>query len=100
MMTRQPSANEIGGISEIRFQHLTAHLRPLGPRSTFELLKEVVGGADVIERTVEVTVEADDPRPCGAVTLRRGLFVLRFAYISLLSAAKREAARRGWRRAA
>jgi hypothetical protein len=49
-MTGRPIVAEIGGISEIRFQNLSAHLHRLGPRPTFELLKEVARGADVVER--------------------------------------------------
>jgi hypothetical protein len=40
----------IGGIAEARFAYLAAHLHRLGPRSTFELLKEVAAGADVVAR--------------------------------------------------
>jgi hypothetical protein len=50
-----------------------------------------------------VSVEADEPRPGWAVTLRRGTRIRRYAYLALLSDAKREAddlaAQRGWRRA-
>jgi hypothetical protein len=52
---------------------------------------------------VIVSVEVDEPRPGWAVTLRCGAHLRRYAYLALLSDAKREAddlaAQRGWRRA-
>jgi hypothetical protein len=35
---------------EPRFQHLAAHLHALGPRATYELLREIAAGADIFER--------------------------------------------------
>jgi hypothetical protein len=50
-----------------------------------------------------VSVEVDEPRLGWAITLRRGAVIRRYAYLALLSDAKREAddlaAQRGWRRA-
>jgi hypothetical protein len=36
--------------SDIRLQHLAAHLHGLGPRATYELLREIAAGADIFER--------------------------------------------------
>jgi hypothetical protein len=34
----------------VRLRHLASHLHSLGPRATYEFLKEVTGGADPMER--------------------------------------------------
>ena len=36
--------------AEARFRHLAEHLHRLGPRPTYELLREIAAGADVVER--------------------------------------------------
>jgi hypothetical protein len=36
--------------AEARFRHLAKHLHRLGPRPSYELLREIAAGADVFER--------------------------------------------------
>jgi hypothetical protein len=44
-------------ISPQRLWHLAGRFHALGPRSTYELLKEVVGGAPLVERYAELDPE-------------------------------------------
>jgi hypothetical protein len=45
----RPTVDDVGRITELRLRHLASHLHGLGPRATYELLKEIAGGADAVE---------------------------------------------------
>jgi hypothetical protein len=60
--------------SEPRLQYLAAHLHRLGPRATFELLKEVAAGADVVDRLERYArLDTDVVKALGADRLPRRL---------------------------
>ena len=57
-------------IPDVRLQYLAARLHALGPRSTYELFREIAAGADLFNRLeVYVLLDPDIVRALGADVL-------------------------------